>query len=133
MSAVLIDTHVWAWTLHASGKLSTTARHAIETAEVVYVSPASFFEIGQKVRVGKWPQMVPFVDELPGLLARQGALSAALDAKVCLRAGLMAWDHRDPFDRLLASTSLETDVPLVSADTAFDALSTTPGWWPRIW
>ena len=133
MASVLLDTHVWAWSLYAPGKLSPVARQAIEAAEVVYVSPATFFEIGRKVRLGKWSRMAPFVDELPDLLARQGALSATLDADTCLRAGTMTWDHRDPFDRVLASTSLGSGTPLVSADGTFDALSTTRGWHPRIW
>ena len=133
MASVLLDTHVWAWSLYEPGKLSSASRRAIEAAEVVYVSPVTFFEIGRKVRLGKWSQMAPFVDELPDLLARQGALSATLDAGICLRAGTMTWAHRDPFDRILASTSLGSDVPLVSADTAFDALSATSGWQPRIW
>ena len=133
MAAVLLDTHTWAWTLVDSGRLSATARHALETAEVVYVSPVSLFEIGQKVQVGKWPQMAPVVDELPDQLARQGVLSAPLDARICLRAGTMTWDHRDPFDRLLAATSLETDVPLVSADAAFDVLAASGALRARVW
>ena len=133
MGSVLLDTHAWAWTLYEPGRLSQAARQAIEGAEVVYVSPVSFFEIGQEIRLGTWSQMAPFVDELPDLLARQGALSATLDADICLRAGTMTWDHRDPFDRMLASTSLGSGTPLVSADTAFDALSTTSRWRPRIW
>ena len=133
MASVLLDTHVWAWTLVEPKRVSDAARRVIEAAETVYVSPVSFFEIGQKVRLGKWPQMAPLVDELPALLSEQGALSARLDARTCLRAGTMVWAHRDPFDRLLAATSLEAGMPLVSADAAFDTLSASGTLPARLW
>lgn len=34
----------------------------------------------------------------------------------------MAWDHRDPFDRLLAATALHYGLVIVSADAAFDSV-----------
>ena len=42
------------------------------------VSPISFFEIAQKVRLGKWPEMAPFISRLPALLMEQGGGIAAL-------------------------------------------------------
>ncbi len=41
-------------------------------AETILVSAISFFEIAQKARLGKWPEMEPYVDRLPELLARVG-------------------------------------------------------------
>jgi PIN domain nuclease of toxin-antitoxin system len=39
-------------------------------ADIVLVSPITFFEVAQKVRLGKWPEMEPFVSQLPALLER---------------------------------------------------------------
>lgn len=47
---------------------------------------------------------------------------ARLDAAICHGAGVMAWPHRDPFDRLLAATAQQLGVPIVSADPVFDGL-----------
>lgn len=127
LSAVLLDTHAWAWSLTEDSRLSDRSIAAMSAAETVYVSAISFFEVAQKVRLGKWPEMSAFVDRLPSLLDDQGGAVAALDASICLTAGLMAWTHRDPFDRLLAATALKRDLPIISADTAFDGLVT------RIW
>jgi hypothetical protein len=44
----------------------------MNAADSVLVSPITFFEIAQKVRLGKWPEMEPFVSQLPALLDRQG-------------------------------------------------------------
>lgn len=121
-TAVLLDTHVWAWSLSDEPLVSDRARAAIEGATQVLVSPISFFEIGQKVRLGKWPEMVPFIDRLADLLVQQGAAAAVLDSGVCLAAAALPWPHRDPFDRLIAATALRLNATLVSADTAFDGI-----------
>jgi PIN domain nuclease of toxin-antitoxin system len=127
MKGVLLDTHAWAWSLTGDARLSDKARAFIEQAQAVLVSPISFFEIGQKVRLGKWPEMTPFVDLLPALLQEQGGAVASLEPLICLSAGTMPWAHRDPFDRLLAATATFYNLPLVSADAVFDGQIT------RLW
>ena len=91
-------------------------------AEVVFVSPVTFFEIGLKVRAGKWPEMAAVIDNVLGYLSQQDGRVAALTPTICLAAGRLDWAHRDPFDRLLAATALHQDVALVSADAAFDGM-----------
>lgn len=129
MTAILLDTHAWAWSLTGDERLSKKAEAAILEADAVFVSPISFFEIGQKVRLGKWPQMTPYVDQLPALLEEQGGRVASLTPKVCLQGAVMAWEHRDPFDRLLAASALHASVPLVSADAIFDTLPNLTRLW----
>nr|WP_246462923.1 type II toxin-antitoxin system VapC family toxin [Nitrospirillum iridis] len=118
----MLDTHAWAWSLGRDPRLSPAARAAMEKADAVFVSPVSFFEIAQKVRLGKWPEMAPFVARLPSLLEEQGGLVADVEPAVCIAAGLMDWAHRDPFDRLLAATATHHKLPLVSADAVFDGV-----------
>jgi PIN domain nuclease of toxin-antitoxin system len=122
MTAVLLDTHAWVWSLADDGNLSDTARRAIAGADTVYVSPISFFEIGQKIRLGKWPQMEPFADGLVDLLREQGGMAAPLTPAICLRASLMDWAHRDPFDRLLAASATVMGCALVTRDAVFSDL-----------
>lgn len=93
----------------------------------VRVSPISFFEITQKVRLGKWPDMEPFAPRLVDLLTAQGGYVAGLTPQVCLDAGRMTWAHRDPFDRFIAATARHYRLPVVSADQVFDDVVT------RIW
>jgi PIN domain nuclease of toxin-antitoxin system len=122
MDAILLDTHAWAWSLAGDDRLSANAVAAMTRADHVFLSPISFFEMAQKVRLGKWPELTAFVDRLPTLLEQQGGKIADLTPAICVDAGLMKWEHRDPFDRLLASTALHYRLPLVSADAAFDGL-----------
>ena len=106
---------------------SQPALAAIGAADGVFVSPITFFEIAQKVRIGKWPEMEPFVDRLAEFLREQGGSVASLDPAICLAAGTISWAHRDPFDRLLAATAAHNHLPLISADAIFDGVV------PRIW
>jgi PIN domain nuclease of toxin-antitoxin system len=127
VTALLLDTHAWVWSLMESHRLPPLAAKAIETATQVLVSPISFFEIAQKVRVGKWPEMVPYVAQLPALLGEQGSYTADFTSEIALLAGSLDWRHRDPFDRFLAATALKSQIALVSADPVFDGIV------PRIW
>lgn len=122
MTAVLLDTHAWVWSFMDEALLSAPARAAIEGADAVHVSPISFFEIGQKVRLDKWPEMAPFAADLPRILRDQGGVSAPLTPEICLHASLREWDHRDPFDRFMASTAEVLGLTLISKDAVFSAL-----------
>jgi PIN domain nuclease of toxin-antitoxin system len=124
MTGVLLDTHAWAWTIYATDRLSPEARTAVTRADVIMVSPVSLFEIGQKVRAGKWPEVEPILDRLPEILREQGAFSAALTPEICLAASTMDWPHRDPFDRIIAATAEILGLALVTRDAVF---ATRPG------
>lgn len=122
MTAILLDTHAWVWSFADSKQLSRAAHTAIDGASTVYVSPITLFEIGQKVRLGKWPGL-PSLSSLPGILRDQGCVVAPLTPEICLHAGQRIWTHRDPFDRLLASTAEILGLLLISQDAVFKDLS----------
>lgn len=133
MKHVLLDTHAWIWSLTGDARLSPSAIVAVEQAETVSICAISLFEIGQKVRVGKWPEMEPFLQRLIGLANEQGGQLVEVSAEVSLLAATLVWQHRDPFDRLIAATAMARGLTLISADIAFDALVTEPSWPGRIW
>ena len=127
MPAVLLDTNVWSWTLLGNERLTIEAQAANDNASNRYLSPVSLYEVSQKARLGKWPEMVAILPGLREIAETQGLGWARVDAEICLLAGTMAWKHRDPFDRLLAATALVYRVPIISADRIFDGIVT------RIW
>lgn len=120
---ILLDTHVWAWSMSNSARLSRPAHLAIAEAELRAVSPVSVFEIAQKVRLGKWQEMEALVPTLVAAVAEQSAFWADVTPDIAHLAGMLDWPHRDPFDRLIAATALVNGWVLVSADTSFDTLT----------
>jgi PIN domain nuclease of toxin-antitoxin system len=127
LTTLLLDTHVWAWSLTNDRRISDRARKEMADAQTIAVSAISFFEIAQKVRLGKWPEMAPYVDQLPTLLASQRGVAASLEPEDCLIAGTSEWPHCDPFDRFLAALALRRRISIASADRVFDAVL-TPIW-----
>jgi PIN domain nuclease of toxin-antitoxin system len=74
-----------------------------------------------------------FLDRLQLLAEAGGGKGAAVEGHIAIRAALLPWQHRDPFDRLIAATAIALKTPLVSSDTAFDMLSGEADWLGRIW
>ncbi len=126
--AVLLDTGPFAMLLMNSIRISDDLACVIAKHDIVLVPAIAFYEIGQKVRIGKWPEMAPYVDGLEQRARDDGYEVVALTAAVSLQAALLDWSHRDPFDRMIAAAALHEKVPIVSPDTAFDQLGLE-----RIW
>jgi PIN domain nuclease of toxin-antitoxin system len=120
VNAILLDTHAFVWALKDDARLSRTASRAIAEAAEVFVSPVSFYEIAQKVRLGKWPDMERYIDTLEDEMRIQGSQPVAFTPAHALLAGRLDWAHRDPFDRMLAATALAEGFAFVSADPVFD-------------
>ena len=130
MSAVLLDTHAWIWSLMESARLGGRVKTAILEADAIYVSPISVYEVVRKAALGEWPEIVPNID---ALLTEQQTVSAPFTRAVAARAGALDWTHRDPFDRIIAATAVEMGWELISKDPEFDALGGTQGWRGRVW
>ena len=120
MNGILLGTCTFAWMLLGRQHLSATAQLAIDGAsENLFVSAVTFYEINQKVRLGRWDEMIPYAGDLISLTRLSSSQILQLDGQICAEAGAMAWDHRDPFDRLIAVTALRNRLLLVSADKRF--------------
>jgi PIN domain nuclease of toxin-antitoxin system len=133
LTSYLLDTHVWAWAIKFDKQLPKRISGLLSDAAVIHVSAITFYEIAQKVRLGKWPEMDEIARDQSSVLADQGGALADITGEVSQLAGALDWNHRDPFDRLIAATAIRLQVPLISADTAFDPLASRKDWPGRIW
>jgi len=113
---LLLDTHVVLWWQRDDRRLNKAARSAIASADIVWVSAISGWEVAIKAALGRIRLTEPFdvllavedFTELPLTLAHTAQLST------------MAVNHGDPFDRALLAQARVEHATLVSHDRALE-------------
>lgn len=130
VTAFLLDTNAFAMALTDDPRLPAKVRGLMADAARLAVSAITFYEIGQKVRLGKWPAMAPHVEGLERRSRDDGYDIVALSAGAALDAARMDSAHRAPFDRIIAAVARQEDLRILSWDTEFDGLS-VERLWPR--
>jgi PIN domain nuclease of toxin-antitoxin system len=119
---ILIDTHVVLWMLLDPANIPDKTLELVrDPGTELLISAASAWEIGTKYRLGKLADAHAVVHGYAGHLARLRATELPISAHHALTAGLLSWEHRDPFDRVIAAQALLESVPLVTTDRALAA------------
>lgn len=126
---VLLDTHtlIWWWTDR------TMLPHAVDSmiesgANQVFVSSVNAWEIATKARVGKLPQLLPYLDRYESVIDDDDFARLDLTITHGLRAGSYDMAHRDPFDRMLAAQAELEGLTLLTRDPAFAAFPCKTLW-----
>lgn len=119
---VLLDTHVLVWWQAGGGRLSTSARRVIESAEAILVSPLSMWEVATLHRRGRLELDRDPLAWAGDLLRTPRLAEAPLSPEAATWAGTLAEDFPgDPIDRLLYATARDLRVPLVTKDERLHA------------
>jgi PIN domain nuclease of toxin-antitoxin system len=109
-------------------KLGPVARAALEDARnELYLSAASLWEVSTKHRIGKFPAGGILMESLGILTQKLKVQTLAISVEHAITAGSLAWNHRDPFDRMLAAQCIIENMALASKDSAFASLSDGSG------
>lgn len=117
MDAVLLDTHVAHWWSAEPDLISRPARHALETAEELLISAASWYELAwlaERQRIVIDVPVRTWLEDLSGQMRTVGVTPAIADTAV----GLPASFPRDPTDRLIYATAIEHGVKFLTKDRA---------------
>ena len=126
---VLFDSHALVWFLLGDNRFPARLRLDLEHPETEFViSAVCVWEIATKVRRGRWPEAEEIIVTLSDVLATSAYIPLAITIEHARTAGFFAWQHRDPFDRLLAAQSQIERIPLVSADPVFRSFGTAVMW-----
>lgn len=126
---LLLDTHTFLWHGLNDPHLSATAQTLItDPNNDLFLSIASVWELAIKESTGKLNLQISFAD----FMARETIFYRiqTLDIKVphAVLVARLPLHHRDPFDRMLIAQALLNRLPVVSADTMFDAYGVTRLW-----
>jgi PIN domain nuclease of toxin-antitoxin system len=114
---LLLDTHIWLWSLLAPERLAPAVTKALTADGVrLWLSPLSVWEallLIERGRVTIDAAPEPWVRDA---LAAGPVEEAPVTREVAFRSRTLKSAHRDPIDRFLAATADVYDLTLVTAD-----------------
>lgn len=116
---LLLDTHIWLWSLLEPDRISDRARAALTApANTLALSPVSVWEalvLAEKGRVHLHPD--PWSWIRTGLTVRP-MREIPLTFEVAFASRSIRLGHGDPADRFIAATAMVHDLALVTADAS---------------
>ena len=112
---ILIDTHIFLWLLKEPEKISQEHTAILKSPHTVYLSAISIAELMIKSSVGKLT-----VDFDPVDLAEKSGLKILdFNGEDANTLKLLPLHHKDPFDRMLISQSINRDLSIMTNDSKF--------------
>ena len=119
---ILLDTQCWLWWIASPERLSPQAGSNIaDRNNVIYLSVASLWEIAIKCAIGKLALPEPPIQFVPKRLARDAITTLSIEARHALYVADLPRHHKDPFDRLIVSQSIQEGIPIMTVDKQFES------------
>ena len=117
----LLDTHTFLWAAFSPGKLSSTAKKQIRSAENrVCLSTITFWEISLKFALGKIELESCKPDDMPDIAMQMGIeIIQPMAQETATFYQLPKLKHKDPFDRMIIWQSIQQQLVLISKDADF--------------
>jgi len=110
---LLIDTHIFLWAMSGDKQLTNKAEAILLSAETVFVSAASIWEIAIKSGIGK---LDANVNELVAHMEEAGFRELPVTATHAAAVRNLPDIHRDPFDRMLVAQAIIEPLRLLTDD-----------------
>lgn len=117
---LLLDTHVFLWLTMDDRRLDPSARRLITSANQIFVSSASIWEIAVKARLNK---IGADPEDAVQEMKICGFLELPVLARHAVEVARLPLLHRDPFDRLLIAQAIVEPMRLLTADAKLTAYS----------
>ena len=125
---ILLDTHSFIWYFEGNERLSNNAINLIESIDNnVFISIASLWEISIKPKLGKLVLKIPYEELKPLIISKRIEILPISFEDTFINSNL-DYHHRDPFDRIIISQSLNNHLTVVGRDKIFDKYNVNMIW-----
>jgi PIN domain nuclease of toxin-antitoxin system len=119
---IVLDTHTLVWWVGADAKLSTAAKHRIETEldndGLLAISSISAWEIAMLVAHGRLTLTMAVDDWLETVARIDGVRFIPVDNHIAIASTQLPEPfHKDPADRLIVALARQLNAPLITADS----------------
>jgi len=115
---LLLDTHIWIWSLLDPGRLSARVKRALrQVNNELWLSPISVWETLLLIEKGRIVPAMGAADWLDAALARSPLHEAPITHAIARESRRIMLPHTDPADRFIAATARVLDLTLVTSDT----------------
>ncbi len=124
---LLLDTHIWLWSLLEPNRLSKKVAQALEDqTNELWLSPFSTWEaliLNEKGRIQLRPDPGEWLDQV---FKKLPFLEAPFNYQVAIQSRQLDLPHQDPVDRFLGATAVVYHLTLVTADEALSQSKRIP-------
>jgi PIN domain nuclease of toxin-antitoxin system len=123
---ILLDTNALLWLASAPEKVAEPALTTIaDQSNEIVVSAVSAWEVAIKTRSGRLDGE-PLLSAWGTVLEGMNATDLPIDSADAALAGRLAWDHRDPFDRMIVAQASRRGLTIATSDQHMIAAAITP-------
>jgi len=116
---LLLDTHVWIWSMIGSSMLKKSFHLTFENSlksQNILISTMSIWEIGMLVEKNRIEIEMDVLDWVEQALDTSGINLSYITPRIAIHSTRLAKNHGDPVDRLLIATASEKNAVLVTCD-----------------
>jgi PIN domain nuclease of toxin-antitoxin system len=114
---LLLDTHIWLWSLLEPSRLSPRVTSALSSQDAErWLSPLSVWEALLLIERKRLDVDRPGEAWVREALHQAPVFEASVTHEVAIASRQLKTRHRDPVDRLLVATAMVFDLTLVTAD-----------------
>ena len=116
---LLIDTHALIWFITDNEKLPLKTKQIIENKDNdIYVSIASYWEIGIKNSIGRL-DLNSDLETVFKIIEETGFETLPITTNQILKNSGLAFHHQDPFDRIIIAQAMMEEMTIITKDSQF--------------
>jgi PIN domain nuclease of toxin-antitoxin system len=123
---VLLDTHTLLWLVSTPSEVDEAALAVLADPNTnLWVTAASAWEIAIKTRLGRLDGEA-LLSAWTDIVSDMSTGELPIESADAILAGRLPWEHKDPFDRVIAAQALRRNLTIATRDPRILEARITP-------